>query len=113
MAVANGEADIAIANSYYIGIMLSGSAGQEQQEAANKEAKDKEDKELEDKLAKTLVEMPKSNDNKENNSNNNSDNDSDGDSNDDGQDLTTLLTTPCLAKTKEANTLTLTPKVPG
>ena len=36
MAVANGEADIAIANSYYIGIMLSGSAGQEQQEAANK-----------------------------------------------------------------------------
>ena len=36
MAVANGEADIAIANSYYIGIMLSGSAGQEQQEAAKK-----------------------------------------------------------------------------
>lgn len=46
-----------------------------EQEAANKEAKDKEDKELEDKLAKTLVEMQKSNDNKENNSNNNSDND--------------------------------------
>ncbi len=36
MAVANGEADIAIANSYYIGIMLSGSAGKEQQEAARK-----------------------------------------------------------------------------
>ena len=46
-----------------------------EQEAANKEAKDKEDKELEDKLAKTLVEMQKSNDNKENNSNNNIDND--------------------------------------
>lgn len=36
MAVANGEADLAIANSYYIGIMLSGSAGQEQLEAAKK-----------------------------------------------------------------------------
>ena len=35
-AVANGEADLAIANSYYIGIMLSGSAGQEQLEAAKK-----------------------------------------------------------------------------
>ena len=30
IAVANGEADLAVANSYYIGIMLSGSAGKEQ-----------------------------------------------------------------------------------
>ena len=36
IAVANGEADLAIANSYYIGIMLSGSAGKEQLEAAKK-----------------------------------------------------------------------------
>jgi iron(III) transport system substrate-binding protein len=36
IAIANGEADLAIANSYYIGIMLSGSAGQEQLEAAKK-----------------------------------------------------------------------------
>jgi len=36
IAVANGEADLAIANSYYIGIMLSGSAGQEQLDAAKK-----------------------------------------------------------------------------
>ena len=36
IAVANGEADLAVANSYYIGIMLSGSAGQEQLEAARK-----------------------------------------------------------------------------
>ena len=36
IAVSNGEADIAIANSYYIGIMLSGSAGKEQQEAAER-----------------------------------------------------------------------------
>ncbi len=36
IAVANGEADIAIANSYYIGIMLSGSAGEDQLTAANK-----------------------------------------------------------------------------
>ena len=36
MAVANGEADIAIANSYYIGVMLSGSAGEEQLNAAKK-----------------------------------------------------------------------------
>ena len=36
ITVANGEADLAIANSYYIGIMLSGSAGQEQLEAAKK-----------------------------------------------------------------------------
>jgi len=36
IAVANGEADIAVANSYYIGIMLSGSAGEEQREAAKK-----------------------------------------------------------------------------
>ena len=36
IAVANGEADLAVANSYYIGIMLSGSAGKEQLEAAEK-----------------------------------------------------------------------------
>ena len=36
LAVANGEADLAVANSYYMGIMLSGSAGQEQLEAAKK-----------------------------------------------------------------------------
>ena len=36
IAVSNGEADIAVANSYYIGIMLSGSAGKEQLEAAKK-----------------------------------------------------------------------------
>ena len=36
IAVANGEADLAVANSYYIGIMLSGSAGIEQLEAAQK-----------------------------------------------------------------------------
>lgn len=36
IAVANGEADLAIANSYYIGIMLSGSAGEEQMAAAKK-----------------------------------------------------------------------------
>ena len=36
IAVANGEADLAIANRYYIGIMLSGSAGKEQLEAAKK-----------------------------------------------------------------------------
>jgi iron(III) transport system substrate-binding protein len=36
IAVANGEADIAIANSYYIGIMLSGSAGEDQLTAAKK-----------------------------------------------------------------------------
>ena len=36
IAVANGEADLAVANSYYIGIMLSGTAGQEQLEAAKK-----------------------------------------------------------------------------
>lgn len=36
IAVSNGEADIAIANSYYIGIMLSGSAGKEQKEAAKR-----------------------------------------------------------------------------
>ena len=36
IAVSNGEADLAIANSYYIGIMLSGSAGKEQQEAARR-----------------------------------------------------------------------------
>lgn len=34
IAVANGEADVAVANSYYIGIMLSGNAGKEQLEAA-------------------------------------------------------------------------------
>ena len=36
IAVANGEADLAVANTYYIGIMLSGSAGKEQLEAAKK-----------------------------------------------------------------------------
>jgi len=36
IAVSNGEADLAIANSYYIGIMLSGSAGEEQLKAAKK-----------------------------------------------------------------------------
>ena len=36
IAVANGEADLALANRYYIVIMLSGSAGQEQLEAAKK-----------------------------------------------------------------------------
>ena len=36
MAVANGEADIAVANSYYIGLMLSGKKGEEQQSAARK-----------------------------------------------------------------------------
>ena len=36
MAVANGEADLAVANSYYFGVMLSGSAGEQQQEAARK-----------------------------------------------------------------------------
>ena len=36
MAVANGEADIAVANSYYIALMLSGKKGAEQQVAANK-----------------------------------------------------------------------------
>jgi len=36
IAVSNGEADLAIANSYYIGIMLSGSAGKEQREAAKR-----------------------------------------------------------------------------
>tara|TARA_A100001011_G_scaffold196308_1_gene204629 strand:- start:1412 stop:2440 length:1029 start_codon:yes stop_codon:yes gene_type:complete len=36
MAVANEEADLAIANSYYIGLMLSGTKGSEQLEAAKK-----------------------------------------------------------------------------
>ena len=36
MAVANGQADIAIANTYYLGIMLSGKGGTEQQVAAAK-----------------------------------------------------------------------------
>ena len=36
MAVANGVADLAIANTYYIGIMLSGKGGDEQQKAAEK-----------------------------------------------------------------------------
>jgi len=36
MAVANGLADIAIANTYYIGIMLAGKGGEEQLKAANK-----------------------------------------------------------------------------
>ena len=34
MAVANGLADVAIANTYYIGIMLAGKGGQDQLEAA-------------------------------------------------------------------------------
>ena len=36
IAVANGEADIAIANSYYIGLMLSGKKGEDQKIAAEK-----------------------------------------------------------------------------
>jgi iron(III) transport system substrate-binding protein len=36
MAVANKEASIAIANTYYIGIMLSGKGGEEQLDAALK-----------------------------------------------------------------------------
>ena len=36
MAVANGVADLAIANTYYVGIMLSGKGGDEQQKAAEK-----------------------------------------------------------------------------
>ena len=36
MAVANGEATLAIANSYYIGIMLSGRSGEAQLAAAKK-----------------------------------------------------------------------------
>lgn len=36
MAVANGLADLAIANTYYIGIMLAGKGGQDQLEAASK-----------------------------------------------------------------------------
>ena len=36
MAVAAGEADIAVANTYYLALMLSGKKGPEQQEAAGK-----------------------------------------------------------------------------
>ena len=36
LAVANGEADIAIANTYYIGLMLSGEKGDDQKKAAGK-----------------------------------------------------------------------------
>ena len=36
IAVANGETEIAIANSYYIGLMLSGKKGQKQKKAAEK-----------------------------------------------------------------------------
>ena len=36
LAVANGEADIAIANTYYLGLMLSGRGGEEQKIAGNK-----------------------------------------------------------------------------
>tara|TARA_B100000965_G_scaffold23760_1_gene17865 strand:- start:476 stop:1498 length:1023 start_codon:yes stop_codon:yes gene_type:complete len=36
LAVANGEADIAIANTYYLGYMLSGRGGEEQKIAGNK-----------------------------------------------------------------------------
>ena len=38
IAVANGEADIAIANTYYIGLMLSGEKGIDQKNAAEKVA---------------------------------------------------------------------------
>ena len=36
LAVANGEADIALANTYYIGLMLSGEKGDDQKKAAGK-----------------------------------------------------------------------------
>ena len=36
MAVAAGEADIAVANTYYLALMLSGKKGAEQQAAAKK-----------------------------------------------------------------------------
>ena len=36
LAVANGEADIAIANTYYLGLMLSGRGGEEQEAAGSK-----------------------------------------------------------------------------
>ena len=36
LAVANGEADIAIANTYYLGLMLSGRGGEEQEVAGRK-----------------------------------------------------------------------------
>ena len=36
LAVAAGEADLAVANTYYLALMLSGQKGQEQQEAAKK-----------------------------------------------------------------------------
>ncbi len=36
LAVANGEADIAIANTYYLGLMLSGKGGKEQEIAGKK-----------------------------------------------------------------------------
>ena len=36
LAVANGEADIALANTYYIGLMLSGEKGEDQKKAAEK-----------------------------------------------------------------------------
>ena len=36
LAVAAGEADIAVANTYYLALMLSGKKGTEQQEAAKK-----------------------------------------------------------------------------
>ena len=36
MAVANGEAALAVANSYYVGIMLSGRSGEDQQAAAQR-----------------------------------------------------------------------------
>jgi iron(III) transport system substrate-binding protein len=36
IAVANGEADLAIANSYYLGLMLSGKKGEKQLSAAKK-----------------------------------------------------------------------------
>ena len=36
IAVANGEAALAVANSYYVGIMLSGQSGEDQRAAAKK-----------------------------------------------------------------------------
>ena len=36
LAVAAGEADLAIANTYYYALMLSGQKGKDQQEAAKK-----------------------------------------------------------------------------
>ena len=40
LAVANGQAELAIANTYYMGLMLSGEKGLEQQNAAKKLVED-------------------------------------------------------------------------